>query len=54
MCHDLTEELAPSGILHEDLKAAYKSMARDKLREAEALEFSEVTVSDVADEDTIE
>jgi predicted nuclease of predicted toxin-antitoxin system len=37
-----------------DLEAAYRPMAQDEAREAEALEFSETTFSDVAEEDGIE
>lgn len=32
------------------LETGYSQMARDKVREAEALEWAEVTVGDVADE----
>ena len=32
------------------LETAYRRMARDEAREAQALEWAEVTVNDVADE----
>jgi len=39
----------PHGI-GKDLEAAYKQMARAEAREAEALEWAEATLGDVADE----
>jgi predicted CopG family antitoxin len=44
------EELVRPHVLHKDLEAAYKRMGQDKAREAQALEFSEATIADVADE----
>lgn len=44
------EELVRPHVVHKDLEAAYKRMAQDEAREAEALEFSEATLMDVADE----
>ena len=35
---------------NEDLDAAYTEMARDEFREAEALEWAEALIGDVADE----
>ena len=37
-------------VIDKDLDAAYAQMARDEAREAEALEWAEATVGDVADE----
>jgi hypothetical protein len=37
-------------VVGKDLDAAYKRMAEDEAREAEALEWAEATVGDVADE----
>ena len=36
--------------MYQDLEAAYKEMAQDEEREAEALEWAEATVGDVSDE----
>ena len=44
------EALVRPHVVREDLVAAYQEMARDEAREAEALEWAEATVSDVADE----
>jgi predicted CopG family antitoxin len=44
------EELVRPHVLQKDLEAAYKRMGRDEAREAEAVEFSEATLVDVADE----
>lgn len=35
----------------QDLDAAYKAMAQDKVREAEALEWVEATIRDISDGD---
>ena len=35
---------------HEGLEAAYREMAQDEEREAEALEWAEATIGDVANE----
>lgn len=37
-------------VLGKTLDTAYREMARDEAREAEALDWSEATVTDVADE----
>jgi len=37
-------------VTRRDLEAAYRQMAKDEAREAEALEWAEATVGDVADE----
>ncbi len=37
-------------VLAPDLNACYKQMASDERREAEALEWAEATIGDVADE----
>lgn len=44
------EGLVRPHVLPKDLDRAYREMARDEAREAEALEWSEATVGDVADE----
>lgn len=44
------EALVRPHVLAEDLAAAYEAMAQDEAREAEALEWAEDTVLDVADE----
>ena len=44
------ESLVRPYVLPKDLEAAYRQMARDEAREAEALEWAEGTVGDVADE----
>ena len=36
--------------VQEDLDAAYRQMAQEEAREAEALQWSEATLGDVADE----
>ena len=43
------EELVRPHILAQELAAAYQHMAQDETREAEALAWSEATVSDVSD-----
>ena len=35
----------------QDLDAAYREMARDEASEAEALEWAEATIADVADDE---
>lgn len=37
-------------VMARDLEAAYRQMAREEAREAEALEWAEATAGDVADE----
>lgn len=44
------EELVRPYVTNRDLEAAYAEMAEDEEREAEALEWAEVTIGDVADE----
>jgi predicted CopG family antitoxin len=44
------EDLVRPYVLSQDLEAAYQQMARDEVREAEALEWSETTIRDVSDE----
>jgi predicted CopG family antitoxin len=44
------EDLVRPHVLSEDLEAAYQEMAADEAREAEALEWAEATIGDVADE----
>ena len=43
-------ELVRPHVVRKDLDAAYEEMARDEQREREALDWSEATVGDVADE----
>lgn len=44
------ESLVRPHVVQQDLSAAYEAMAQDEAREAEALEWAESTVTDVADE----
>ena len=44
------ESLARPHVIDDDLEAAYREMAADESREAEAEEWSENLLSDVADE----
>ena len=44
------ESVVRPHVLAPDLDAAYRQMAQDERREAEALEWSEATLGDVADE----
>jgi predicted CopG family antitoxin len=44
------EDLVRPYVLETDLEAAYQRMAKDEVREAEALEWSEATMRDVDDE----
>lgn len=44
------EDLVRPYVLEPDLEAAYRKMAQDEVREAEALEWSEATIRDVVDE----
>ncbi len=44
------ETLVRPFVVGKDLESAYRQMARDEAREAEALEWAEGTVGDVADE----
>lgn len=44
------ETLVRPHVVGKDLEAAYRQMAQDEAREAEALEWSEATLGDVADE----
>ncbi len=40
-------------MLEQNLDAAYREMAYDELREAEALEWSEGTIDDISDQPNI-
>ncbi len=44
------ETLVRSHLVGKDLEVAYQQLAQEELREAEALEWAEATVGDVADE----
>jgi len=44
------EDLVRPHVIHQELEAAYREMAQDEEREAEALEWAEATVGDVSDE----
>jgi hypothetical protein len=44
------ESLVRPYVVGKDLEVAYRQMARDESREAEALEWSEATVGDIAHE----
>ena len=44
------EDLVRPHVISPDLEAAYMDMAKDEVREAEALEWAEATIGDVADE----
>ena len=44
------EDLVRPYVVYQELEAAYKQMAQDEEREAEALEWAEATVGDVGDE----
>ena len=44
------EDLVRPHVVAEDLSAAYRAMAEDEAREAEALEWADSTSGDVADE----
>lgn len=44
------ETLVRPHVVGKDLEAGYRQMAQDEAREAEALEWAEGTVGDVADE----
>ena len=44
------EGLVRPHVMSQDLELAYREMAREELREAEALEWSEALVGDLADE----
>jgi len=44
------EDLVRPYVLYQELEAAYRQMAQDEEREAEALEWAEATVGDVSDE----
>jgi predicted CopG family antitoxin len=43
------EDLVRPHVIGSDLEAGYRAMAEDAAREAEALEWSEATIGDVAD-----
>lgn len=44
------ESLVRPHVIGKDLEAAYRQMAKEEAREAEALEWAEATVGDVANE----
>ena len=44
------ESLARPHVIGRELELAYRDMAKEEAREAEALEWAEATVGDVADE----
>lgn len=44
------ESLVRPHVIGKDLEAAYRQMAKEEAREAEALEWAEAAVGDVADE----
>jgi predicted CopG family antitoxin len=44
------EDLVRPYVLYQELEPAYRQMAQDEKREAEALEWAEGTVGDVSDE----
>ena len=44
------EDLARPYVINRELEAAYRRMAKDEEREADALEWAEATVGDVGDE----
>jgi hypothetical protein len=44
------EDLVRPHVISQDLEAAYREMAQDEAREAEALEWAEAMVGDVGDE----
>jgi hypothetical protein len=44
------QALARPHVLHEDMEAAYRQMAADEAREAEALEWSEGLIGDIQDD----
>jgi siroheme synthase (precorrin-2 oxidase/ferrochelatase) len=44
------ETLVRPHVIGKDLEEAYRQMAQDEAREAEALEWAEGTIGDVADE----
>jgi hypothetical protein len=46
----LIESLVHPYVVGEDLEVAYRQMAREEAREAEALEWAEATLGDVAEE----
>ena len=44
------EALVRPHVIQQDMMAAYRDMAADEAREAEAREWAEATIADVADE----
>lgn len=44
------EELVRPHVVHPNLESAYAEMAKDKVREKEALEWAEITFQDVGHE----
>jgi predicted CopG family antitoxin len=45
------QELVRPYVVKKDLYAAYKEMADDRIRESEALEWTEGTIGDLSDEE---
>jgi hypothetical protein len=45
-----SEDLVRPHVLNRNPEAAYKEMAQDRQREAEALEWSEALIGDISDE----
>ena len=45
------EDLVRPHVLKKDMYAAYKEMAADKIRESEALEWTEATIGDIYDDE---
>ncbi|MBE7467540.1 MAG: addiction module antitoxin [Anaerolineae bacterium] len=43
------EDLVRPHVMGDDLEAAYRQMAEDEAREAEALEWAEALIGDIAD-----
>jgi len=44
------ESLVSPHVLQKDLESRYREMAADEVREAEAIEWAEATITDVANE----
>jgi len=44
------EELVRPHVIKHELESAYKEMAKDRVREKEALEWSEITLGDITRE----
>ncbi len=44
------ESLVKPHVINRELEVAYRQMAQDEAREAEALEWAEATIGDISDE----